>query len=75
MSTSDDVRDILATALGRDEIDGQDDPSRATVERWDSLASLEIVFLLEEHFDRRFSEQEVARLGSLSEIVAVVSNT
>ena len=66
------VRELLATALGADALDGQDDPSRETVERWDSLAALEIVFLLEERFDRRFSEDEVARLGSLSEIVAVV---
>ena len=67
-----EVRELLATALGADALDGQDDPSRETVERWDSLAALEIVFLLEERFDRRFSEDEVARLGSLSEIVAVV---
>lgn len=67
-----DVREILATVLGPDSLDGQDDPSRATVERWDSLAALEIVFLLEERFSRRFSEDEVARLGSQSEIVALV---
>jgi acyl carrier protein len=74
MSTRDDVRDILATALGRDEIEGQDDPSRESVEVWDSLASLEIVFLLEERFERRFTEDELGRMGSLSQIVAVVGD-
>ena len=72
MSVREEVRDILATALGPEAIDGQQDPSRATVERWDSLASLEIVFLLEERFERRFTEDELGRLGSLSEIIAVV---
>jgi acyl carrier protein len=72
VTTRDEVRDLLAAALGDDAVEGQDEPSRATVERWDSLASLEIVFLLEERLERRLSEDELGRLGSLSEIVAVV---
>jgi acyl carrier protein len=72
MSTRDEIRELLAAALGPESIEGQDDPSRETVERWDSLASLEIVFLLEERVGRRLSEDELGRLGSLSQIVAVV---
>jgi acyl carrier protein len=66
------VRQILETAL-ETSLAEIEDPAREEFERWDSLAHLEIVFMLEEKFDVRFSEEEIGALDSLSRIVAIVS--
>lgn len=65
------VREILETALGTPP-EPPENPSRAHTERWDSLMQLEIVFMLEERFDLRFSEQEIAGLDSFNDIVSVL---
>jgi acyl carrier protein len=71
MSTDETVRQILETVLG-ESLEGIENPSREQYDRWDSLARLEIVFLLEEQFGGRFSAGEVASMNSLSEIVTVL---
>ena len=71
MSTDETVRQILETVLG-ESLEGIENPSREQYDRWDSLARLEIVFLLEEQFTARFSADEIAGMNSLSEIVAVL---
>lgn len=65
------VRDILETAFG-EPVGPGDNPSRAQTERWDSLSHLEIVLMLEEQFDLRFSEEEIVALDSLNGIIAVL---
>jgi acyl carrier protein len=65
------VRELLETALGAPP-QPADNPARAHTDRWDSLVHLEIVFLLEERFDLRFSEEEIASLDSLDGIVSVL---
>jgi acyl carrier protein len=65
------VREILETALG-DQLTGVENPTRGEVEKWDSLVHMEIVFMLEDAFGVRFSEDEIARLGSEVEITECV---
>jgi acyl carrier protein len=71
MSTDETVRQILETVLG-ESLEGIDNPTREQYDRWDSLARLEIVFLLEEQFTARFSADEIAVMNSLAEIVSVL---
>jgi acyl carrier protein len=65
------TREILGTALGR-EFQASDNPSRAEIESWDSLTHVEIVFMLEERFDVRFEEEEIAGMQSLADIVSLL---
>ena len=65
------VREILETALG-ELLAANENPSREQFGQWDSLTYLEIVFMLEERFDVRFSEDEIKELSSLRGIVSVL---
>lgn len=65
------VRQILQTALDTP-LEGIANPTRDEIERWDSLTHVEIVFMLEERFDVRFSEEEIVALHSLADIVALL---
>lgn len=74
MSTDDlteSVRRILETALGTS-TDSAEDPRREDYERWDSLMQLELVFMLEERFAVRFTDDEILALSSLSGIASVL---
>jgi len=68
--TTDKVRAILTKALG----DGVevDKVIRGKDEVWDSLASLGILFELEEVFNVTFSDDEISQLNSLAEIVSIL---
>jgi acyl carrier protein len=66
------VREILQAALNVP-LDGIDNPSREEIETWDSLTHVEIMFMLEERFDVRFSEDEIPALRSLRDIVDLVA--
>jgi acyl carrier protein len=66
-----DVRQILETALGVP-VSATGDVSREETDRWDSLMHLEIVFMLEERFGVRFSEEEIVALDSVDGIVTVL---
>ena len=68
--TTEKVRTILEKALGSD-VD-LDTAVRGVNEAWDSLASLGILFELEETFQLTFSEEEIGELNSLNEIVAII---
>jgi acyl carrier protein len=65
------VRQILEAALDRS-LDGIPNPTRGEVDGWDSLVQVELLFMLEEEFDVRFSEDEIGRLNSLEGIVAML---
>jgi acyl carrier protein len=68
--TSDEVRAILAKTLGKDV--NIDEVVRGKDEAWDSLASLGILFELEETFNVTFSDDEIGQLNSLAEIVKII---
>jgi acyl carrier protein len=70
-ATSEEVRELLETALST-QLDATENPRRDRVEAWDSLTHLELVFLLEERFDARFSEEEIVEMSSLESILAVL---
>lgn len=65
------VREILQAALNTP-LEGIENPTRGGSEGWDSLSHIEIVFMLEERFDVRFSEEEIVGLSSLSDIVVLL---
>lgn len=62
------VRRIMAELF---EVDAEaigEDPSRESVDRWDSLNHLQLVMALEHEFGVSFSMEEVAEITSLSRI-------
>ena len=67
------VREILETVLAIP-LDGIENPTRLEIDGWDSLTHIEVMFMLEDAFDVRFSEDEIAKLDSLAAIVALVGD-
>lgn len=66
-SVADEVRSIVELVVGR--LPGGEAPSdRASTPGWDSLKQVEIVFLLEDRFGVRFTEEEIATLDSVDRI-------
>ncbi|HEX4009187.1 MAG TPA: acyl carrier protein [Solirubrobacteraceae bacterium] len=65
------IRQILETALDAS-LNGIANPAREQVENWDSLTHMEIIFMLEDEFGVRFSEDEIGRLNSEAEIAELV---
>jgi acyl carrier protein len=63
------VRKTLALVLG---VEPGAAVSRTDEPRWDSLKHVEIVFALEDAFDVRFDEDELATLDSAQALVAAV---
>lgn len=71
---SDIRREVLRSMgyiLGRP-IAETENPSRSTEANWDSLKHVELVFLIEDHFGIRFSEQEIGDLEDAEGIVQVL---
>jgi acyl carrier protein len=55
------VHRLLSYVLRRP-IGEQENPSRASEPDWDSLKHIELMLLLEDHFEVRFSEQDMSEL-------------
>jgi acyl carrier protein len=47
---------------------------RAAVPQWDSLKHINLIFALEDEFELEFDEQDIERMISYDEIVALVWN-
>ena len=56
--------DVLATMLDVPRQTIRHDVSRTTLDAWDSLKHMQIVFAVEEKFCIRFTEAEIPRLDS-----------
>ena len=67
MTTETRVRQVLEAVLSTD-LSGVD-VSRETVDLWDSIKHVEIIFALEDEFAVEFSEEEMAELSTLAAIV------
>jgi acyl carrier protein len=55
------VHRLLGYILRRP-IDERENPSRATEPTWDSLKHIELMFLLEDHFEVRFSARDMSQV-------------
>jgi acyl carrier protein len=71
MATEAEVRRILGLILGR-MIGEQENPSRSTEPNWDSLKHLELVLLLEDHFQVHFTEDDLTRMSDLDQLISVI---
>ena len=58
---------VLSRPIGQEE-----NLSRSAEPGWDSLKHIELMFLLEDHFGVRFSEQEIAELEDTEGIIRIL---
>jgi acyl carrier protein len=66
---------VLAVLAGILKCDVSLDSNRKTVEQWDSLKHIEIIFALEDELGMEFSEEEIAELNCVIRIVErVIAN-
>jgi len=65
------INELFQLALGR-EIAPQENVSRENELAWDSLKHVELMFLLEDHFNLRFSEKEMAAMNDAAAIALIV---
>ena len=68
----DQVRSILATTLGMDELDLQADVSQETCQRWNSLRHMMLIASLEDEFGVQFTTAEILEMTSQPAILAVL---
>jgi len=63
--------ELLGEILGMS-VDAHAGLSRKDCPSWDSLKHLEVVMGFEDEFEARFSSEQVASIGSLDDLVALV---
>lgn len=63
-----EVRKVVGLVLGRP-IAENENVSRDSEPRWDSLKHVEIMFAVEDAFGARFSEEDLMKLNSTDSIV------
>jgi acyl carrier protein len=66
-----EVRRLLSLVLRRP-IGDAENPSRDTEPAWDSLKHVEIVFLMEDHFEVRFDGAEISSLKDAAGLVRLL---
>lgn len=71
MSVEATLRRVLETVLKQSFPTGED-VCRSRVPQWDSLKHVEVLFAVEDAFDIRLSEEEMAQADSLSALAALV---
>jgi len=65
------VRELAGAVLQKPIAPGEN-VSRASESAWDSLKHIELIFLLEDHFGVRFSEQELAEITDLHQMTSAL---
>ena len=73
MSTDQRIGEVFQNLFGIAPGDCNDATSMATVNGWDSINHLTLVFALEETFKVQFSPEDIAELTSVGRIKAVLS--
>ncbi|MFD2612366.1 phosphopantetheine-binding protein [Paenibacillus gansuensis] len=63
--------DVLSEALGTS-LSAEENPQRHQLDAWDSLKHMELILLLEEEFNVRFSMEQAVNLNSLDDIVNIL---
>ena len=71
MDTSLKIQNILRKILG--EVPNVEDISRQNFPDWDSLASISILFELEEQFGIEFTDEQIEQMSSYLAICSVVA--
>lgn len=67
------VRQVVADTFGVAEADVSSEPLPETVETWDSVGHLNMIFALEQQFGVSFDPEEFEHLVSVDSIVAAVA--
>ncbi|GAA4974292.1 acyl carrier protein [Kineococcus glutinatus] len=68
MSTQQRMQEVVREVLGDDELVLRDEMTAADVPGWDSLAHINIMFTLEQEFDVRFSDDQLASFRDVGEL-------
>ena len=67
------VRAIIAKEIKLDPADITRETSMETLELWDSVAHVEIIFAIEEKFSVELSQEETEEMYSVAEILDVLA--
>ena len=68
-----EVRRLLGMILERP-VSSEENPSRASELKWDSLKHVELVFLLEDHFGAQFTPEDLSQMSDVHEITRILQN-
>lgn len=68
----DRLASIISAMLELDETEVNQDTSSLTVEKWDSLAQMNIVMAVEEEFGMRFTDEQIVESLSYAALLSVV---
>ncbi|MEQ9812310.1 MAG: acyl carrier protein [Azospirillaceae bacterium] len=68
-----EARHLLAEALNCRVEDLPEDAAIGNTPGWDSLAHARVMLALEERLDRQLSTDEIAAIGGLADIVAILA--
>lgn len=71
VETRAEVLRLLGYVFGRTFADGEN-PSRSRDAEWDSLKHIELIFLLEDHFQVRFSPEQMEEMEDAAAIIKAV---
>jgi len=74
MSNDEKLRQVMADIFEVETADIHDDTSEDSLERWDSIHQMNLVFALEEAFGVQFSDDEVLRLTDVKTIKNILQN-
>lgn len=66
------IKKIIATVLNVEEVLINENSSTQTLENWDSLNHMNIVFAIEEEFGITFDDEELMQLTSIQKIIEAV---
>jgi acyl carrier protein len=73
MTEREQARALLADAINVDITTLSDDARLGTTEQWDSLAHLRLILALETRIGRPLDPDEIVRIGSLDDVVALLN--
>ncbi|MCB1886619.1 MAG: acyl carrier protein [Rhodocyclaceae bacterium] len=66
------LNQIFRDVLDNDEINLSPDTTAADVRGWDSLAHINLILAIEQHFKVRFATTEIGGLSNVDELVSLI---
>jgi len=67
------LAEIMAPIFGLDESEITENASPENIEKWDSLAHMNLVLALEQEFDVQFTEEQIVETLSFKALVEVLA--